>query len=97
MRISDWSSDLCSSDLELLSNKTLPDTVAMPAASTLTSVRMQSPQILYPSSELILTTIFRNNIQRLGILVVTLYPKQRKLVQQKIARESCRERVCQYV
>src|SRR3546814_4416174 len=88
MRISDWSSDVCSSDLQ-----------QQPVIGH-EAVRRS----LGTSSAVVSCVISANMVdfeeQRQGLIMI-LFPEQcraaRGLLNWKIGRASCRERVCQYV
>src|SRR3546814_3978839 len=81
MRISDWSSDVCSSDLQLISD-------AMDVFSG--AGVMQGPNnivgMMYKSAPVSIT------VEGANIMTRTLM-----IFGQEIGRASCRERVCQYV
>src|SRR3546814_6576640 len=83
MRISDWSSDVCSSDLFHLADFTLPSDVPVTLPSELVHKR---PDILQAEAELHAATA------AIGVATARLYPDITQ-----IGRASCRERVCQYV
>src|SRR3546814_7863075 len=107
MRISDWSSDVCSSDLELRRTDFAPFRLLadMPLAMT--------AHILFPAidpnapattSPLVVTDVIRKDIGFDGLLLSDDlgmealsggYRDRAREVQ--IGRASCRERVCQYV
>src|SRR3546814_11096322 len=116
MRISDWSSDVCSSDLTRLADTAKPSleavVIASPAgdlsarwgrysavadgvALTQTLVA-EPPNLLYPE-----TFVERcQHLTDLGIELEVLDERQMKALGMgalQIGRESCRERVCQYV
>src|SRR3546814_1234112 len=82
MRISDWSSDVCSSDLALLAQREL-------GAGKF--------DIVYPSVSILAeppVAVVDGNARKNGTLAVSeAYLK----FLYKIGRASCRERVCQYV
>src|SRR3546814_19278299 len=79
MRISDWSSDVCSSDLWLPSN----------AASSRCGGHRAEPDRAHPC---------RTRLQgRADRLRPDRNLRHRQPLRRQIGRESCRERVCQYV
>src|SRR3546814_4982712 len=81
MRISDWSSDVCSSDLLTLGKM-------IPPATQLAAKRLKMPLCSAPR-DLVMSTSFTA-----CIIVLILSQKKKEL---QIGRASCRERVCQYV
>src|SRR3546814_2266123 len=80
MRISDWSSDVCSSDLLTVSNA-LRSAIAERGAATLVLSGGRSPIAFFE----------RLAQQELDWAKVTV-----SLADEQIGRASCRERVCQY-
>src|SRR3546814_5466390 len=97
MRISDWSSDVCSSDLEQIR------TYAVSARSTDTFGRVlcgaRNHQFVIdgpvqngcPGEELTPPEVFLSGVASCGVELLQV------LARQEIGRASCRERVCQYV
>src|SRR3546814_6646663 len=85
MRISDWSSDVCSSDLGVLSHGLIAGVIdAAMAMLTLAMMIYYSPLLASLA------------VVALAIFVVARLATVRRL-QRQIGRESCRARVCQYV
>src|SRR3546814_15695050 len=93
MRISDWSSDVCSSDLVItdhhLPGDTLPDALAI--------VNPNQPGCGFPSKNLAgvgvifyMMLALRAELRRRGVYPAAGGPRQ-------IGRASCGERVCRYV
>src|SRR3546814_15620489 len=82
MRISDWSSDVCSSDL------TGPGSMQSPDAATPASSPIQKDSRLVAQGE-----AFHCFFAEMTIMLLS--PATRLVP--KIGRASCRERVCQYV
>src|SRR3546814_10890859 len=89
MRISDWSSDVCSSDLEL--KFTLQIDVLRALAND-----SSTPQDMIEAVELIIASVATSEITHL-LQSEAQFSKFDHLAQMKIGRASCRERVCQYV
>src|SRR3546814_6298849 len=102
MRISDWSSDVCSSDLIFV--------VSSHAAGP--GHHLQVHHIINDYQKILLTidfspgtdtTYLRIKTRRKGFcslqehIAVGGIPRQPKGISEKIGRASCRERVCQYV
>src|SRR3546814_1274952 len=83
MRISDWSSDVCSSDLEKISD-------ALPIEETDRTIA---------SDKVEGTAVYDLDGERLGHIHNFMIDKHsgEVLYAVKIGRASCRERVCQYV
>src|SRR3546814_10257429 len=81
MRISDWSSDVCSSDLDL---------------AEMIRIELNASPELVVTTELPprMTLIKRPTLERQGSL---LQFEPAIGIAEEIGRESCRERVCQYV
>src|SRR3546814_9630342 len=84
MRISDWSSDVCSSDLHIKSCRDAFQTA-------FAQLKTQSPQTSRSTSEI--------DYLKEPIIVYFDFDKADldAAARQKIGRASCRERVCQYV
>src|SRR3546814_17393681 len=94
MRISDWSSDVCSSDLGLL-------TVNALVAAHSILVPLQCEFFALEGLSQLLKTVervrarFNNGLTVLGV-ALTMFDRRNRLSDQ-IGRASCRERVCQDV
>src|SRR3546814_4338434 len=87
LRISDWSSDVCSSDLANINDKTIAHQEAI--ILSMTKKERQNPKLLNGSRR-----------RRIAEGSGTSVPEVNRLLKQllqKIGRASCRERVCQYV
>src|SRR3546814_1846777 len=84
MRISDWSSDVCSSDLVVPAEH--DDEVAVLHHHVLV---LESAHVIHRPPAAIINTI--------ATFVDFCGGKQRILPRHEIGRASCRERVCQYV
>src|SRR3546814_8591126 len=82
MRISDWSSDVCSSDLKDRSGNIIK-------ANTRIDFNYQEPHIAEPF-DIIINEIMADPNPAQGLSAM-------EYVELKIGRASCRERVCQYV
>src|SRR3546814_6561740 len=85
MRISDWSSDVCSSDLSSSLQGRLP-----------VAGQRISPFGAYPSARSRQTGVILESIDECNPLCHDLNPKNPRVIPE-IGRASCRERVCQYV
>src|SRR3546814_4754379 len=86
LRISDWSSDVCSSELDLAGE---PDALALPArqgAAGAIEIEVVEPDIVEEAQPLI--DLLEDGMGDLLLLAGELA---------QIGRASCRERVCQYV
>src|SRR3546814_13546991 len=102
MRISDWSSDVCSSDLLFgngggLVDPTLQAAFAAPAPWIFGAVEIVLPdynlRLLDGASELTINgNLYKGEDATFGTLAAIS-----TLSEEKIGRESCRARVCQYV
>src|SRR3546814_19397245 len=100
MRISDWSSDVCSSDLTPVEQDsatldlgalTLPQAIPLSLPSQLAQ---QRPDIRAAEAQL------HQASANVGVATANLYPNltiSGSYGAQEIGRASCRERVCQYV
>src|SRR3546814_7673976 len=85
MRISDWSSDVCSSDLKVATPETLQD-------AYLAAQEAMADQV-FPDLGLVALkeyTAFRDDVKGVDVP----YSMDRRF---QIGRASCRESVCQYV
>src|SRR3546814_11786700 len=98
MRISDWSSDVCSSDLFdlVFTDVVMPGMTGLELASKL---KQQNPRL-----PIILTTGYSDRIVSAGSEGYPVLPKPYRLEtlaatldKVQTGRWSCRERVCQYV
>src|SRR3546814_5727373 len=102
MRISDWSSDVCSSDLNLkqrvASHSAGRDAAAgKPASIPAADLNHEGPRVLqHAIFRLQRPALIEMVIHALGIEEV-LNPVARQNEADEIGRASCRERVCQYV
>src|SRR3546814_2512500 len=85
MRISDWSSDVCSSDLSCTSAISRIRTCAPLGMVATTKLRSSSTDLYLPASRTRISWFW----------VFTLPVGKSRL--EEIGRASCRERVCQYV
>src|SRR3546814_12166575 len=95
MRISDWSSDVCSSDLLMRRyqmNQIMPATLLVPPFGVLSGV-------IFLGESLTLTLIAGGlmTIVGVGIIIIRRPKIAAPEAERPIGRESCRERVCQYV
>src|SRR3546814_16375771 len=90
MRISDWSSDVCSSDLQKLLH--LTETGAELEAALFRDLREKMSAAYAQAGQGSVTGFWR-------VLAGLIPSEDRKMVAalQEIGRASCRERVCQYV
>src|SRR3546814_1007231 len=99
MRISDWSSDVCSSDLEAIAAGLKELIFVTP--DSLTPVAAEVAATQFDSRRRLAALVFRDVEQPFDPLdggrVMSLgdHLRDRKLVQ--IGRASCRDRVCKYV
>src|SRR3546814_5882100 len=112
MRISDWSSDVCSSDLEKLSAADMSDGLRTDREMLLNQLRYErwtldtlrewqwqpSDYNVADAFSLLLNTPYADEAARLRTVSKRLaqVPAYYAAAEQ-IGRESCRERVCQYV
>src|SRR3546814_14774595 len=108
-RISDWSSDVCSADLETITGPTGATaasgkkafktvTAIAVSATTTAAVTVGTGDVLglpvyLPSSGAVLKELQDGASATAGTVVAGLSP----LTKSKIGRAACRERVCQYV
>src|SRR3546814_13114922 len=101
MRISDWSSDVCSSDLEV--RTALSDLVCagliVPKDAVDGSIYVFRHALLQQAAQ---RTLLRERSQQLHALIGQTMEKRnpkapRPPSYREIGRASCRERVCQYV
>src|SRR3546814_4504321 len=84
MRISDWSSDVCSSDLMHSDHSRMLANIVSFCSSTCTRTANSASQ-----------TIRKNTTNLMG--TNSGFSLRAKLLVEQIGRASCRERVCQYV
>src|SRR3546814_5864359 len=100
MRISDWSSDVCSSDLHVFLHT--HDHIPVPRPSLATPSTIAQPPPSVPSMK----ELFRSNdpvrmSRALGLLedegIPAFQMDQHMSVLEEIGRASCRERGCQFV
>src|SRR3546814_19919567 len=87
MRISDWSSDVCSSDLEALTPPAVSSLEASGAGHGEANTAVTKFQNLLHSASVNLVKRFEILPDQAGAYIAWL----------KIGRASCRERVCKYV
>src|SRR3546814_14440015 len=97
MRISDWSSDVCSSDLEALETTGLADSADKPAGVLAHGQKqwLEIGMLLVQNADVLLLDepvagMSHEEREETGNLL-------RRIGGQQIGRASCRERVCQYV
>src|SRR3546814_6850530 len=101
MRISDWSSDVCSSDLRHVAKNAAPTVLAvigLQLGYLLGGSILVEVVFAWPGTGFMLNTaIFRRDLPLLQgtILVLSMFFVFVNLLE--IGRASCRERVCQYV
>src|SRR3546814_1946849 len=86
MRISDWSSDVCSSDLGWRSPAAKPNTPALKPWPT--SALYRRPEGVSASIETPMSSAVKSRLAAAGAWYIAAI---------KIGRASCRGRVCQYV
>src|SRR3546814_15543591 len=100
MRISDWSSDVCSSDLLTITPLATPgpqrDVATAPATAPVAASTARGEQRGDGGSIRVATAKIDALINLVGELVITQAMLQ-ELASHQIGRASCRERVCQYV
>src|SRR3546814_17264319 len=97
MRISDWSSDVCSSDLEAFARLVLgEDANEIEPVIDLDSGGGLGETIVFDHPVEQLVDIVDHEIAR-GIQVIAVVRIEWRLRLPQIGRASCRERVCQYV
>src|SRR3546814_8857546 len=92
MRISDWSSDVCSSDLIVLALQRIVSRTVNPmdpAVVSVTQIHAGTNFNVIPAEAVITGTT--------RALTVEVHDLLEARVRQEIGRASCRERVCQYV
>src|SRR3546814_17253507 len=111
MRISDWSSDVCSSDLlstakltlqdaierhrDIAADPTMIDELAASFPPAMQKSHAQAIQDHQLRGEIIATELANRIVNRLGIIHPFDLAEEAGCSQ--IGRASCRERVCQYV
>src|SRR3546814_3306275 len=97
MRISDWSSDVCSSDLAKHKGllETHPTLGAKKLAGKKRTRRLSAAEIEMLGKAIAYAEAGGENPIALGVLRTLLLTGYR--CQEEIGRASCRERVCQYV
>src|SRR3546814_5921053 len=91
MRISDWSSDVCSSDLWIAHNGAPHGHPLTLPARELARIPLQ--QLIQPQD----LGCPINTLLDLGLAVFRKLQRKGHIVVHEIGRASCRERVCQYV
>src|SRR3546814_4025375 len=88
MRISDWSSDVCSSDLKAPARMIVPGKI----------LRVASAPLEWLARDRLMRFSFIDQVVASGGNFVTAILLARALgIYEQIGRTSCRERVCQYV
>src|SRR3546814_16004125 len=95
MRISDWSSDVCSSDLDVMAICYTSGTTGVPKGAALTHRAVDAAM-----QGLILNFALRGGEERMLILAPLAFTGgviSNLAPWLEIGRASCRERVCQYV
>src|SRR3546814_2957629 len=111
MRISDWSSDVCSSDLPPMKTQLFAAAAAAALTVSMTSAAFascESGEIVVkfahvvaakgsPKGETATALSARVNDEMNGKLCMEVYPNSQLYDDDKIGRAWCRERVCQYV
>src|SRR3546814_18105597 len=98
MRISDWSSDVCSSDLALRTRKI--DVLILPSELALDRLHIVSHALGLLDQLLRLADLRLQRLQhsqRQALEVARLIDQRSCLVLEQIGRASCRDRVCKYV
>src|SRR3546814_3042749 len=91
MRISDWSSDVCSSDLIIMTDKATVE-LTSPVAGRVTAAHGDPGQQLAVGSPLV-----EFEVEGAGNASAEATPALDLPARLQIGRASCRERVCQYV
>src|SRR3546814_17125423 len=101
MRISDWSSDVCSSDLLWANALSRVDHVVMGTTGNVFAVagRLDDPahKRAFVSVEEAIRTPVEQSDEKLYIANQAITQERVLARQQEIGRASCRDRVCQYV
>src|SRR3546814_5506664 len=92
MRFSDWSSDVCSSDLITINALTGADSVVVPVQCEYFA--LEGLGKLLNTIKIVQTRL--NPALHIEGILLTMYDVRLRLSNQ-IGRASCRERVCQYV
>src|SRR3546814_13962871 len=88
MRISDWSSDVCSSDLRMVDN---------PSKLTLEGQPLGTPEYMSPELARGDVAECTSDVWSLTVLLYELLTRRCPFEAPKIGRASCRESVCQDV
>src|SRR3546814_16054244 len=101
MRISDWSSDVCSSDLAGVSNTAWPNNILVSGGESFSITGRLTHDFGWATLTSV-TNYSENDFQEgleggRGTPSVTLATVKPDTFVQQIGRASCRERVCQYV
>src|SRR3546814_2034004 len=97
MRISDWSSDVCSSDLASLMWLTLFNP-SIGVVNQLLQELGRDPVRWLQDKDTALAAVSVTTVwQNLGITFIIISAGLQSLPDDQIGRASCRERVCQYV
>src|SRR3546814_21017965 len=106
MRISDWSSDVCSSDLHYMESATAVDLVAeriralgFPAPGTYKQYAALSsiPETDGVPEAMEMVRLLVKAHEACAKTARSVFPIADKSADEQIGRASCRERVCQYV
>src|SRR3546814_10099147 len=87
MRISDWSSDVCSSDLTSIERLR---SAAMSTTYTIDTSTSRATPVSAPMKRMMVPAIRKRKGTDQPLVMLTAYTAP-------IGREECRERVCQYV
>src|SRR3546814_12758118 len=96
MRISDWSSDVCSSDLSLAACSSVPlDESASSGSGTGTGGGSSTGQVMDPFNPQ--SPLAQQRSVYFEFDSYTVPEQYRNVVDMQIGRASCWERVCQYV
>src|SRR3546814_12623628 len=98
MRISDWSSDVCSSDLWIVDGYTLAFAALLLAAGALSDRYGAKPVYLAGLAVFTLASLLCGAAPSSGLLVAArMLPGLGAALFLPLGRASCRARVCQYV
>src|SRR3546814_10630273 len=94
MRISDWSSDVCSSDLEARQAGDLEREVDLEELLVVAALLVRH-DVVHQRMDLLV--VQRRDVDAAHVAVDADHRRQDRRQMQEIGRASCRERVCQYV
>src|SRR3546814_17633870 len=98
MRISDWSSDVCSSDLQAASCDAAFGYLALLETAIRTDPALGVTSFAYLVAQLAAGDVFEDQVDGATTAVeFTVTYKARTCDGAQIGRTTCRERVCQYV